>query len=365
MDALQMWQQGFPETVACQGTALTLLHMQQLKNATQSVFLMFDGDNAGRSANLKLIEDAIQLSDVEFKVASLADGEDPDTFSKQHGQEGIETLLGESTDLISYCVGVRLKASHSMAIPEMISKDFVPWLSKISDPIKRDYLISQLAQKTGVAAASIKLSINSLEKANRRKDQPVSTYKQKVPDSQEPPLPEYDQNSMPETDDIQQNYAQLTPIGKELLGHLYYSHPEDVQTEELTLFIKNELGESALWEAFATEMLTALKNNNSPYKQDVGLWELTHEPQVTRFLDWIQNNEEAFSCSNRSAKITKLKLIHKQNSLKKRVSYLKQKLTIESNQLDSTQDWQEIIQIVSQLNGELKNIQTQLTHSNE
>ena len=43
-DALQCWQHGFNETVACQGTALTREHLSQLSLHTKNAYLLFDGE---------------------------------------------------------------------------------------------------------------------------------------------------------------------------------------------------------------------------------------------------------------------------------------------------------------------------------
>ena len=48
LDALKMRMSGFPETVACQGTALTPEHLRSLRSATSEVVLLFDGDKAGQ-----------------------------------------------------------------------------------------------------------------------------------------------------------------------------------------------------------------------------------------------------------------------------------------------------------------------------
>ena len=73
MDALQLWNYGIKESVACQGTALTAAHMRQLKLVTNKVYLLFDDTS-------KAVDDALNTPEVEFRVAHLPDGMDPDSF---------------------------------------------------------------------------------------------------------------------------------------------------------------------------------------------------------------------------------------------------------------------------------------------
>ena len=59
MDTLQLWQSGFPETVACLGTSFTEYHLKQLKHATSKVVLLLDGDEAGQRATLAAVNVAL------------------------------------------------------------------------------------------------------------------------------------------------------------------------------------------------------------------------------------------------------------------------------------------------------------------
>ena len=55
-----MWNYGFEEAVACQGTALTANHMRHLKMATKTVYFLFDGEILREEMHLlKAVRDAL------------------------------------------------------------------------------------------------------------------------------------------------------------------------------------------------------------------------------------------------------------------------------------------------------------------
>ncbi|MEZ4742399.1 MAG: DNA primase [Bdellovibrionota bacterium] len=348
MDALQMWQNGFPETVACQGTALTLHHMKQLKNAVSTIYLMFDGDSAGYNASLKLVDNAMQIAGVEFKVVKLPEGEDPDHFARNHTKEELEALLKGSQELIDHCIHAKLTEAPNTAIPQLISQEFVPWLLNIDDLIKRDYLVSRLSQKTGISAESIRTQLKQPsakskynEREKRVKSETSGVISQENKNTKQTPL---------------------SALAKELLGHLYYATSDEIDPTELLRFVKEDLGEAEIWESFASEILSSLELGTTPSEQDIGAWACAHSPEVGRFIMWLQDCKEAFFCHNRGKMIKKLQLTHRQKNLKKQVSYLKNKLAIGSRiQLTSDNDLNHIISMISDISQELKDLQSELS----
>src|SRR5690606_5820109 len=85
MDALQLWNFGFTQTVACLGTALTLEHLKQLSQITERVYLLFDGDFAGHNASLRTVQHALEVPKPQIKVVALPAKEDPDSYLRKAG----------------------------------------------------------------------------------------------------------------------------------------------------------------------------------------------------------------------------------------------------------------------------------------
>ncbi len=101
IDVMMMHQFGFTTTVACLGTAFTPLHARKLKQFSENVTLLLDGDEAGQKATNKSI-DILRRSGINVTVAKLPDGQDPDEFLRSHGKEEMQALLDGAVEGIKF-----------------------------------------------------------------------------------------------------------------------------------------------------------------------------------------------------------------------------------------------------------------------
>ena len=101
MDVVALAQLGFANAVATLGTACTADHVQKLFRFTDSVVFSFDGDKAGRRAAHKALDAALPFaSDVRtIKFLFLPPEHDPDSFIREHGQEGFAAYVAKAVPL--------------------------------------------------------------------------------------------------------------------------------------------------------------------------------------------------------------------------------------------------------------------------
>lgn len=101
IDMITVFEAGFENVVASQGTAFTELHAKLLKRHADEVLLCFDSDNAG----FKAAEKAFQIlapTGLNVKVAAIPAGEDPDSLIRKQGKEAFSSLLGKAADFIDF-----------------------------------------------------------------------------------------------------------------------------------------------------------------------------------------------------------------------------------------------------------------------
>lgn len=116
LDCLQMIEHGFNLTVATLGTAFGENHVQQLvKLGVLRVFLLLDGDSAGKAAALKM-GNLIQSHGIEVKVCLLPKGQDPDSFLIHKGAHLLINLLEKSEDYLSFLV-ISLSLKYNLKSP--------------------------------------------------------------------------------------------------------------------------------------------------------------------------------------------------------------------------------------------------------
>ena len=99
MDAVSIAAVGFENVVAPLGTALTPEQAQLLSRYTKRVLLLYDSDGAGLKATFKA-GDVLLESGVHPSVVTFPEGEDPDTYVRAHGPDGLSALLKDSMDVM-------------------------------------------------------------------------------------------------------------------------------------------------------------------------------------------------------------------------------------------------------------------------
>ena len=104
IDAIQMQNHGFPETVAPLGTALTEDHIAILCKSNRNIVFCFDGDNAGQKAAVRACTLVLpflrETSDVKF--AFVTGGKDPDEVLKTSGESAMRKIIDNAIPLIDF-----------------------------------------------------------------------------------------------------------------------------------------------------------------------------------------------------------------------------------------------------------------------
>lgn len=107
IDALRMIHAGFNYTLAGQGTAFGDEHVKEVMAlGVKKVFLMLDGDTAGKTAAAK-IGDLFMKEGVETLVVPVSDGADPDTLLRDEGPPGVQKRLDSSVPYLDFLVELR------------------------------------------------------------------------------------------------------------------------------------------------------------------------------------------------------------------------------------------------------------------
>ncbi len=104
IDAIRMQTNGFPETVAPLGTALTEDHLAMLCKSNRNITFCFDGDNAGQKAAARAADLMMPFlrdtSDVRF--AFVTGGKDPDEVLKSGGVDAMRKIIDGATPLVEF-----------------------------------------------------------------------------------------------------------------------------------------------------------------------------------------------------------------------------------------------------------------------
>ena len=152
LDVIGLWQAGVQNTVATCGTALTDQHVRRLGQLVRKVFVLFDGDAAGRAAAAKSFQVFLNAP-VDPIAVFLPDGEDPDTFAGLHGVDTAAALDElPSAALLDCFIGSLLKKAGVAGASELgaaakgrAAEEVAQVLCRVENRIKRTELVKTAA----------------------------------------------------------------------------------------------------------------------------------------------------------------------------------------------------------------------------
>ena len=91
-DVISLYQIGIKNVVSSSGTSLTNNQIKLISRYTKNITILFDGDDAGLSASLRGMN-LILENDLNVKIVSLPENEDPDSLSKKLDESKFKEFL--------------------------------------------------------------------------------------------------------------------------------------------------------------------------------------------------------------------------------------------------------------------------------
>ncbi|MDQ3186922.1 MAG: DNA primase [Pseudomonadota bacterium] len=187
MDVVALSQHGIGYAVAALGTATTPYHVQKLLRQTDNVVFCFDGDNAGRKAAWRALEDSLaQLVDGKnVGFLFLPEGEDPDSYVRNFGKEAFEGLSKQTLPLSVFLfreLSARVDLTTSEGRAKLV-QDAKLLLARVTAPGLALMLLKRLAEISGATQRELEdlLKIRRVSSSQSRertpRPQPASPYR--------------------------------------------------------------------------------------------------------------------------------------------------------------------------------------------
>ncbi len=151
MDFLRPFYAGVKNVAASLGTALTQDQIRLIRRYTKNVVMLFDMDTAGQMATLRSL-DLLLAEDMDVRVATLADGKDPDLFILNHGVEAFRKSIEAAQGLFDFKMK-RLMSQYNVRTIEgrgKICQEIIPTIDKIPSEVVRDGYARELAARLNV-----------------------------------------------------------------------------------------------------------------------------------------------------------------------------------------------------------------------
>lgn len=153
-DCMAMVQHGYTNTVATLGTACTSEHLKILARHIHTLYVLYDGDQAGQTAMLRLAELCWEVA-LELRVITLPQDEDPASFLSKGGS--LETARAGALDIFSFTID-RLGSSFAqlpLSEKMRIATRLLGLIKGVRDHLKQNLLLQHASQVLGIPYQSL------------------------------------------------------------------------------------------------------------------------------------------------------------------------------------------------------------------
>jgi DNA primase len=160
-DCIGLHQAGQRNAVALCSTALTAGHLALLERMeAKTLVLLLDGDEAGRKA-VERLAPALLAGGTPTRVATLPEGEDPDTFARREGQAGVQSLLDKAEPLSRHLMQTLLPEGPKATFEGKMAAlaRLKPVTAALPVGLHRSAFLSALGQHLGLAAQELEIEL--------------------------------------------------------------------------------------------------------------------------------------------------------------------------------------------------------------
>lgn len=162
-DVISLFQIGIENVASSSGTSLTTNQIKLIGRYTKNVTILYDGDQAGINASLRGL-DLILENNLNVRIVTFPENEDPDSFSKKLGKNKFLKFLGENeTDLIKYKTNQLNENYRNDPIKKSeLVIDIITSISKIPNSIKRSIYIKDCSDLLKIDENTLITEMNKL-----------------------------------------------------------------------------------------------------------------------------------------------------------------------------------------------------------
>jgi DNA primase len=151
-DVFRLLLADIDHVVAPLGTALTGDQAGLLRRFARSATLLYDSDQAGLRATFRAGDELLRHG-VRVRVATMPEGEDPDTLVRNGGAAALQPILDDGMDLLERKIQLLERKGWFEGVEhqrEALDR-LLPTIRAAADPITRDLYLKAVAERTGVS----------------------------------------------------------------------------------------------------------------------------------------------------------------------------------------------------------------------
>ena len=177
-DVIAAYQAGLRNTVAVLGTALNERHIKLIKRFADSVTLVLDGDEAGQKRTNQIL-DIFVAQDMDLRILSLPEGEDPFDFVQSKGADAFQSLVDAAPDALAHKINIETRGIDLINDTHAANQGLENILKTIAQvpaaviaksaakSLRQDQLVTRLARQFQTTREQVKNRLKELRNSNR------------------------------------------------------------------------------------------------------------------------------------------------------------------------------------------------------
>lgn len=171
-DVISLHQAGIENVVASSGTSLTDGQIKVIGRFSKNVTMLFDGDKAGLSASMRGV-DMILEKNLDVKVVTFPEGEDPDSYVNKVGPAAFKEYLKEKArDFILFKAEIALSGAGNDPVAKAnVIREIISSIIKIPDSIKRSVFYRSCSELLSISEETLSREGDKLLLEQQRKEQ--------------------------------------------------------------------------------------------------------------------------------------------------------------------------------------------------
>ncbi|MDX9706195.1 MAG: DNA primase [Azospira sp.] len=159
MDVVALAQHGVGNALATLGTATTATHVQKLLRQVDRIVFCFDGDNAGRKAAWRALENSLEVLPDRKTIGFvfLPEAHDPDSYVREFGKEAFNRMVAQATPLSDFLLrelGQQCDLGSAEGKARLVA-EAKPLLQRLQTPLLRLQLVKRLVDISGFSQQEI------------------------------------------------------------------------------------------------------------------------------------------------------------------------------------------------------------------
>jgi DNA primase len=182
-DCIGLHQVGVRHAVALCSTAITPGHLQMLRRAeAQQLVLLLDGDQAGLAA-VERLAGPLLAAGAAARVALLPQGDDPDTFARREGTEGVERLLQGAQPLTSHIFATVLPQGGQASFEEKMTalERLKPMAAQLPMGLVRSAFLNAVGTHFNLPVGDLEGALRPARPVPKPAQQPASSAQRAAP----------------------------------------------------------------------------------------------------------------------------------------------------------------------------------------